>query len=62
MLDDVFQRREPAVVVEAALVDLLGVEQGSQRRRHVAPLRPAIGLETVDADLVGGVEVVARAR
>ena len=53
MLDDFFQCGKATVVVEAALVNLLRVKQSSQRRRHITPLRAAVGLETVDADFVG---------
>src|SRR5688572_701487 len=46
----VLQGGEAAVVVEAALVDLLRVPEGAQRRRPVAAVRRALGLEIVNAD------------
>ena len=58
MLDDFFQRGKATVVVETTLVNLLRVEQGSQRRRHVAPFRATVGLETVNAEFVSSVKVV----
>src|SRR5687768_12075411 len=54
------QRAKAAVMVEAAFVNLLRVEQGSQRRCHIAAGRAAIGLKIVDADLFTLVQVVSR--
>ena len=42
MIDDVGKRCEPAVVVEAAFVNLLGVEQRPQRRRYIRSLGPRL--------------------
>ncbi|MCI0366576.1 MAG: hypothetical protein L0219_22155 [Phycisphaerales bacterium] len=59
VIDDVVQGGEAAIVVEAAFVELVGVEEGTQGSGDVAVARSAIGLEVVDADFVGGVDVVA---
>src|SRR5262249_45663628 len=59
VLDDVRQRGEAAVVVEAAL---LVCPQARQRRGAVAMVGIARGLEVVDADLRGGVRVPAGLR
>src|SRR3954471_19032411 len=48
VVDDGLERGEPAVMIEATLVNLLRVEQRAQRRRDVAPVRAAVRLETVD--------------
>src|SRR5215204_921701 len=47
VVDDRLERWEPSVVIEAALVNLLRVEQGPQRRGDIAPVRAPVGLETV---------------
>src|SRR5262249_12307728 len=59
VLDDVRQRGEAAVVVEAAL--LVGPQAG-QGRGAVAMVGIARGLEVVDADLRGGMRVPAGLR
>jgi hypothetical protein len=43
------ERREPAVVIEATLVNLLCVEQRTKWSGHVSPIRATVGLEAVDA-------------
>src|ERR1044072_8768697 len=57
VVDDVEQRLEATVVVEAAL---RAGGQGPQRGRHVGAVGPAVGLEGVGADLRRLVGVVAR--
>ena len=59
VVDDRVERGESTVVVEAALVNFLCVEQGTQRSGDVAPLRAAVSLEAVDPDFSGCVEVLA---
>src|SRR6185436_10955200 len=54
MLDDGSEVREPAVVIEAAL---LPREQAAQGRGSIPLIGRAAGLEVVDADLGGGVHV-----
>jgi hypothetical protein len=49
MVHDSVERRESSVMVEAALVNLLRVEQRSQRRRDISSIRATISLKTVDA-------------
>jgi hypothetical protein len=46
-------------VVEAALVDFLRIPESSQFRGHVSVIRAAPGLEIVDPDLIGFVQVPA---
>src|SRR5690349_16916743 len=54
VLDHRSKRREAAIVVVAALAVS---PQPAQRRRAVAPVGAAIGLEIVDTDLGAGVHV-----
>src|SRR6476620_8129140 len=54
MLDDGSEVREPAVVIEAAL---LPREQAAQGCGSIPLIGRAAGLEVVDADLGGGVHV-----
>ena len=39
VVDDFFERGEPSIVIEPALVDLFHIPQGPQWCRHVAPIR-----------------------
>src|SRR5215216_2192954 len=57
MADHLQQGGKPAVMVEAPL--LMG-PQAVQRGRPVPFIRRAIGLEIVDADLVGRMQIPAR--
>src|SRR5262249_54453790 len=57
VVDDVAQRGETTIVIEAAL---LVRPQASKRRGAVHVGRRAIGLEGVDADLRGRMQVVPR--
>ena len=57
MRDDPGERREAAVVIEAALCVR---PQALQRRGAVMAIRRALRLEAVDADLVRRVHVPAR--
>src|SRR4051794_7074834 len=52
MIHHVIQRREPAVVVEAAFGPY---EETAERSRAIAIVGRAAGLEVVDPELLGGV-------
>src|SRR5687768_3541907 len=58
VIDHVEQSRKASVMVKAALVNLLGVEQRAQWGRYVHSRRAAIGLEAVDTNIFGLVQVV----
>ena len=60
VFDDVLKRGKTAVVIEATLVNLLGIPQRPQRRRPVALVRRPHRLEVVDADLFGRMQVPPR--
>src|SRR4051812_41096149 len=57
VVDHIGERREAAVVIEAALHVR---PEAAQRRRTVAPVRRARRLEIIDADFLGRVHVPAR--
>src|ERR1051326_7948379 len=52
VVDDIHERGEPPVVIEAAFMDLAGVPESPQRGSPVGALRRPFGLEVVDADLL----------
>src|SRR5687768_11749315 len=58
MVDHVEQSRKASVMVKAALVNLLGVEQCAQWSRYIHSRRAAIGLEAVDTNIFSLVKVV----
>jgi hypothetical protein len=47
VLDHVFQSGKSAIVVEPALVDLLGIPERPQRGRIIRSIRRSLGLEVV---------------
>src|SRR5688572_5961773 len=62
MLDNIIERREPAIMIEAAFVDFIRVPQGPQRHRPVALVRRSHRLEIVDPDLLRCMYVAAGLR
>src|SRR5688572_13626885 len=60
MIDHGLKCREPTIVVEATLVNLLRIEERTERSGHIAPFGPSVGLKAVDADFFSRMQVVAR--
>src|SRR5687767_7068544 len=60
--DDVLQRREAPIVIEATLVDLRRLPERPQGSRAVRTVRGTVSLEGIDPDLLGPVEIPARLR
>src|SRR5581483_12031417 len=56
VVDDVHQGREPAIVIEPAL---LVRPEAAERRRPVRAIGGAVGLEVVDPDVARGMHVPA---